>query len=117
MSANQYTSGSLASAGAGVVVFERSKMLQGLVAQMVYFDLSASHPQLFGLLPSHLNGPNAPPGGSPNYFVKFDDNALGFPADQLEVWGFHVDWTTTANSTFSPIATLPTASFDSNLCN
>jgi hypothetical protein len=100
-------------AGAGAVVFERSKMLQGLAAQQIYFDLESINSNLFGMLPSHLNGPNVAPAGSPNYFVQFDDNV---PADQLEIWAFHVDWTTPANSTFTNIAALATAPFDSNMC-
>ena len=118
MSANQFdSSNNFNYAGVVVVAFERSKMLQGLAAQSSKFDLFSTDPNLFGLLPSHLNGPDAPPSGSLNYFMAFDDDSDGYPFDALEIWGFHVDWTTPANSSFSKLTTLPTASFNSNLCN
>ncbi|MGH2407414.1 MAG: carboxypeptidase-like regulatory domain-containing protein [Candidatus Limnocylindrales bacterium] len=115
MSTNQFTGGS-SWGGQGVAVFERSQMLQGLPARMVSFDLYGVDPNLGGMLPSDLDGP-APPSGAPNAFMEFDDNSQGWPQDQLQVWNFHVDWTNTANSTFTPASTLATASFDSNLCN
>jgi hypothetical protein len=40
-----------------------------------------------------------------------DDNAWGYPQDQLEAWKFHVDWVTPANSTFTSQPNLATASF------
>ncbi len=103
-------------AGQGVAVFERSQMLQGLPARMVKFNLYSTDPNMGGMLPSDLDGP-APAAGTPNYFVEPDDNAGGFPQDQVQVWAFHVDWANTANSTFSRVATLATAAFDSNMCN
>jgi hypothetical protein len=118
MSVNQFdATNSFSYAGVAVVAFERSKMLQGLAAQSIMFDLFSTDSDLFGLLPSHLNGPDAPPSGSSNYFAAFDDDSDGYPFDALEIWGFHVDWTTPANSSFSKLTTLPTASFNSNLCN
>lgn len=109
MSINQFTGPSPGTfAGAGAVVFERSKMLSGLPARMVYFDLSVN-PNLGGMLPSDPDGP-APPVGSPNYFVQFDNSP-----NQLEIWQFHVDWTNTGFSTFTALTTLATASFDSNV--
>ncbi len=41
----------------------------------------------------------------------------GLPAsDLLEIWAFHVDFGTPANSSFVKIADIPTAEFDSTLC-
>jgi hypothetical protein len=34
----------------------------------------------------------------------------------LQYWAFHADWADTANATFTKVGTVPTASFDSNLC-
>ena len=70
-------------------------------AQAVYFDLYSVDPNLGGMLPTDLDGATPPPAGSPNYIVQFDDDAWGYPADQLELFKFHVDWTTPANSTFT----------------
>jgi len=95
MSINQFDGNTFDWAGAGAVAFERDKMLNGQAAKMVYFDNPDS--SLGGMLPSDLDGDALPPAGSPNYFVQADD---GFP-DQLQVWGFHVDWTTLSNSTFT----------------
>ncbi|MBI4587518.1 MAG: hypothetical protein HY725_01650 [Candidatus Rokubacteria bacterium] len=117
MSVNQFNAGSLSWAGAGVVAFERAKMLAGLSAAMVYFDLYEADPNLGGMLPSDLDGPNSPPTGSPNYFLQADDQALGYPQDQLELWKFHVNWTNPEQSTFTGPTLLATAAFDSNLCN
>jgi hypothetical protein len=103
-------------AGQGVAVFERDKMLLGQSARMVKFNLFSTDPNMGGMLPSDLDGP-APAAGTPNYFVEPDDNAGGFAQDQVQVWAFHVDWANTANSTFTRVATLATAAFDSNMCN
>jgi hypothetical protein len=115
MSINQFTGG-VTWGGAGAIAFERAKMLAGLPAQMVYFDLFGVDPNLGGMLPSDLDGP-APAAGTPNYFAEADDAASGFPQDQLQIWQFHVDWATPANSTFTLNTVLPTAAFDSNMCN
>jgi hypothetical protein len=105
---------------AGAIAFERAKMLTGDASPgMLFFDTSLfiPKPNLGAMLPSNFNGATAPPAGAPNYFVQFDDNADGYPQDQLEVWQFHVDWVTPANSTFAQAAALATASFDSYLAN
>jgi len=108
--------------GQAAVAFERAKMLLGQPAQMVFFELPLSN--LGGALPSHFHGP-APPPGTPNYFVQVDDGAWFNPQvpDRLQLWPFHVDWTTPSNSTFGPNPpgsdlgiVLPTAPFDSNMC-
>ena len=120
MSVNQFTEPGDTWGGAGVVAFERAKMLAGLPAQKVYFDLFPVNPNFGGMLPSALDGP-PPPAGTPNYFVEVDDGAVFPPNDALRLWEFHVDWTTPANSTFgvsgNPNTVLNTAPFDSNMCN
>ncbi len=116
MSINQFTAPTFAWGGAGAVAFERDKMLAGLPAQMVYFDLFGVDSNLGGMLPSDLDGATPPPAGAPNYFMVMDDDAWGYSPDQLQIWKFHVDWATTANSTFTLQTTLPTAAFDTNLC-
>ena len=120
MAVNQFTCSFFGCswAGQGVAVFEREKMLAGNPAdppRMIAFDLYSQDPNLGGMLPSDLNGP-APLAGTPNYFVQFDDNSWGYSPDQLQIWAFHVDWTTPSNSTFTFVRALSTAAFDSNLC-
>ncbi|MCP4347249.1 MAG: tandem-95 repeat protein, partial [Desulfobacterales bacterium] len=115
MSVNQFKEGRWA--GGGAVAFERDKMLEGLDAGMVYFDLGELYPdkQSGYMLPSDLDGP-LPPEGSPNYFVRFDDDAWNFSQDQLEIWEFHADWSYPDNALFVNPVLLPTAPFNSNLC-
>jgi hypothetical protein len=117
MAVNQFTCTSITCnwAGQGVVVFERDAMLNGDPALMVYFDLYNQDPDLGGMLPSDLDGP-PPPSGAPNIYTQVDDDAFGFPTDQLQLWEFSVDWGSPASSTFTHLADLPTAAFDSNLC-
>ena len=99
-------------AGQGVAAFERSQMLAGGAARMQYLDMAADA-TLGGMLPADLDGGSSlPPAGAPAYFVQVDDQP-----DQLQVWHFHVDWDNTANSAFTRKALLPTAAFDSNMCN
>ena len=115
LSINQFVGNSWG--GQGAVAFERSKMLAGQAAQMVYFDMLGVDSSLGGMLPSDLDG-QAPPNGAPNVFVEADDNANGYPHDQLQLYDFHVDWTTPGNSTFGPDPASPiqVASMDTNLC-
>ena len=88
-------------AGQGVMAFERDKMLQGLPAQTIYFNLFGVNVNYGGAIPSDLDGPVLPPAGAPNVFVEMDDDSFGWtPFDRLSLWNFHVDWTTPANSTF-----------------
>jgi hypothetical protein len=116
MTVNQFASGSGIWAGAGVVAFERDKMLAGdPSAQMVYFDLKTVNSNFGGLLPADWDGILPPPVGSPNYVVEVDDSSYLPPSDALRLWKFHVDWTTPANSTLGlsgqPNSVLPVADF------
>jgi hypothetical protein len=115
MSVNQFNQGSFSWGGQGVVAFERDQMLLGLAADMVYFDLFPIDPNLGGMLPADLDGP-VPPGNAPNPFVQVDDDFWGYSPDQLQMWEFDVDWGTPASSTFTHVADLGTAAFDSNMC-
>ena len=119
MTINQFVNGSTWG-GAGVVAFERDKMLAGLAAQAVYFDLYNVDSNLGGMLPSDLDGSTPPPAGSPNYFLQVDDDGLGYPADQIELFKFHVDWANVANSTFTGPTIINLTSlgygFDTNMC-
>jgi hypothetical protein len=100
--------------GAGAMAIDRAKMLACLPAQTVYFDLSQTPNATDAAvpLPSDLDGSAAPPAGSPDYYVESEDTDVdSAPADRIRVWKFHVDWTNTANSTFTLGATLPVAPF------
>ncbi len=100
MTVNQFTNGQYWG-GAGVFVFERSKMLVGdPTASFQYFDLYNVSQDFGGMLPSDLDGSTLPPAGSPNYFAEVDDSTWIGPYDAMRIWKFHVDWANPANTTF-----------------
>ncbi len=102
--------------GQGAVALDRTRMLAGNPSpKFVYFD-EGTKKGLGGMLPSTLEGTSPPPPGTPDYYVQFDDDAFGYPRDQLEIWGFGVDWGAPKSSTFSKVTTLATQPFDSLLC-
>ena len=79
--------------GGRACAMDRSKMLTGAAATQVCFQLSSA---FGGLLPSDLDGATPPPAGAPNPFVAFGNNSAS-----LDIWKFHVDFATPANSTFA----------------
>jgi hypothetical protein len=87
--------------GPEVCAYNRAKMLAGQAATQQCFQLGT---QYGGLLPSDLDGSTAPPAGSPNYVV-------GFGTNSLQLWKFHVDWTTTTNTTLTGPTTISVAAF------
>jgi hypothetical protein len=124
MMANEFPNSTVTSAGTGAFVFERSKMLVGQPARVVFFDESQHNPpggQWIGQLPGDLDGSSLPPAGSPNWFAEVDDPAgvpptsVGDTGFDLRLWKFHVDWSNPGNSTFgnngAPNATLTVAPF------
>jgi hypothetical protein len=108
MSANSFSSGSLNFNGTYTAVFERSQMLNGNTAQMVSFLNSPS--TTWSLLPSDNDG-TPPPAGAPNYFGQIHDNARYGGTDGFDIYQFHVDWVTPANSTFTGPTFLTTNPF------
>ncbi len=120
MSCNQFTaSGNWA--GAGVAVFDRTKMLAGdPSATFQYLDLATVNMSYGGMLPGTFSGTTLPPAGEPDYYVEMDDDAWGYPNDQLSIWSLHVDWADPNNTTFgssgNPQTVLVTAPFDTNFC-
>ena len=115
MSANQFAGGQTW-AGAGASAFERTKMLAGdPSAKMLYFDLTAAGDPS-GMLPSDWDGVTPPVAGEPNHFTYFNDWTSA-TNQYLRIWDLHADWVTPANSTFSQVASLTTAPFNSGICN
>jgi hypothetical protein len=102
-------------AGAGVLVFDRNRMLAGQDASFQYFDLYTVNPNFGGMLPADLDGPTPPPVGAPNYLLEVDDSSWIGPQDALRLWRFHVDWNNPSNSTLGlngqPNAVLPVAAW------
>jgi hypothetical protein len=104
MAINQFSAGSLTWAGQGVAVFERSKMLVGQSARMLYTD-KVGDTTLGAMLPADLDG-TAPPAGTPNTFVQVDGGA-----QRLQVWELAANWTA-GTSTFTRRALLSVPSFN-----
>ncbi len=85
----------------GAWAFDRDKMLLGQAATFQKFTVQRNF-----MLPCDLDGSTTPPTGAPNYFYTMMDDTYwpsqGFPGvDRLEIWEFHVDWDTPANSSFT----------------
>jgi len=102
LSINEQNPVTFANLGGYVCALDRQSMLAGTTARaMQCFEQSVSYQSL---LPSDLDGSIAPPSGAPNYFLDLGTNALN-------LWQFHVDWTTPANTTFSGPTVLPVTAF------
>jgi uncharacterized repeat protein (TIGR01451 family) len=93
--------------GAQACAFDRNAMLSGQAASQICFP---PDPNVFGLLPADADGLNPPPAGSPNFMLSFDVNSLN-------LFKFHVDFQTPANSTLSPATNIPVTPFTPAECN
>ena len=91
--------------GADACAYNRTAMLAGTAATQICFQQGSS---VGGLLPSDLDGTTPPPAGSPNYMIYFGTN-------NLNLFKFHADFTTPANSTFTGPTVISVAAF-SPLC-
>lgn len=102
------------SGGMDVWVFEREKMLQGLPARQIQFQINA--PSIV-LQPSDLNGPPPPP-GTPNFFVRpVSGQIFGGGSDRIEIFEFAVNWQDPSLSMFRKGLSLSTAPFSSSICD
>ncbi len=105
-----------------IMALDRTRMLAGLSATFQRFTATALSGFSFqALTPGDLDGMTPPPAGAPDYIMRHRDTEVhgpsGFPgSDILEIYAFHVDWTTPANSTFTKLPDIVTAEFDSDLC-
>jgi len=109
MSINRFTSGSTNYAGVGAVAFDRDAMLAGDPnAEMVMFTLGSGN-AAYCMLPSDCDG-DLPPAGTPNYFMFLSDGP-----NQIGIYEFTVDWSNTANSTFTSVGALNVTPFSGNI--
>jgi len=88
--------------GANPCAFDRATMLNGGPANMICMQQNSS---IDSLLPADLDGTTPPPTGEPNFYLQ-----LG-AANNLNLFKFHVDFTTPSNSTFTGPTAIPVASF------
>ena len=103
---NMFNAAGTAFVGADACAFDRTKMLAGQAATQVCFQQGSS---VGGLLPSDIDGNTAPPAGSPDYLVYFGTN-------NLNLFKFHVNFTTPSSSTFTGPTVIPVTAF-TPLCN
>ena len=79
-------------AGARLCAYDGASMRAGTPAPAEQcFQLSNSYG---GVLPADIDGATAPPNGSDEFFLSFGTNTLN-------TWRFHVDFTTSSNSTLT----------------
>ncbi len=102
---NMFNAAGTSFLGADACAYDRTKMLAGQAATQVCFQQGSS---IGGLLPADLDGNTAPPAGSPNYLMFFGTN-------NLNLFKFHVNFTTPASSTFTGPTVIPVTAF-SPLC-
>jgi hypothetical protein len=89
--------------GAYVCALNRDAMRNGqhLSTMMECFSLGTNYQSL---LPADLDGTNAPPANSPNFFMNLGTNALNF-------WRFHADFVNPSSSTITGPTSIPVPSF------
>ncbi len=87
--------------GPQACAFPRSAMLAGNSASMICFQRGTSDGVL---MPSDLDGSTQPPAGEPNFFMELASNSLN-------LFKFHVDFTTPSNSTFTGPTNIPVAAY------
>jgi len=104
MSVNFFSSNLTTFVGAGTLAFDRNKMLTNQSPTAILFGPIGSN--YGGLLPSDLDGSILPPSGSPNYFGAID-TATSPSGSTFQIWKFHVDFITPANSTFGTASLTP----------
>src|SRR5262245_9921586 len=103
VSFNMFNAAGTAFLGARACVLDRIRMITAAdtPGPIQCFQLGST---FGGLLPSDQDGATNPPAGAPNYFVAFGTNLL-------QLWKYHVDWATPANSTFTGPTNVSVATF------
>jgi len=106
---NNFNLSGTAFVGANVCAADRTKMLAGSAATIQCFQQNANQ---YGMLPSDLDGATPPAAGTPNFVMELDPSGSA----NLDLFKFHVDFTTPKNSTFTGPTLIPVAAF-TPLCN
>jgi len=104
VSYNLFNNTGTAFLGARLCAMDGAAMRAGSTATQQCFQLSTS----FGaVLPSDVDGTSPPPAGEPAFMLGFDNNL-----SSLDLWKFHVDFVTPANSTLTGPANLSVSPFN-----
>ena len=98
--------------GPEALAFDRAAMLSGAPAATV---LSTTLASSYGpILPADLDGTTPPLSGEPEYFASTDTSST--TDSTIYLWQFHADFATPANSTFTALPNLTTASYNLAIC-
>ena len=104
----------------GFGVMERDKMLAGMPAQFIKFEMPCTGADCVeGGLPPHLEGPEPPPGTCPTFVSFFDAAYDDGPSavDGVRNYELCVDWSNLGTSTLTENPFVAGASFDRFLGN
>ncbi|MBA3601157.1 MAG: hypothetical protein H0W45_07975, partial [Acidobacteria bacterium] len=108
MTANEF-SGPTTFAGAGMLAFDRDKMLVGdPSATLIVRRVSTSG----GVLPTDIDGFGGPPTDLDHIFLEFRANEFGNPFDGVRAFRFKPDFINPANTIFQVLPDVPLAEFD-----
>jgi hypothetical protein len=127
MSSNEFPDGQLTSSGAGAFAFERSKMLVGQPARVIYFDEArttrrAASTSVSSRATSTVRRSRRPGGrtSSRRSTIRPRSRRRRRIPVKMRLWKFHVDWANPANSTFgnngAPSYELPVEPFARPQC-
>jgi hypothetical protein len=92
-----------------VCALNRADMLVGSTAATAQCLQTTTKAAFSVLQPADLDGSTAPPAGAPNYLMAIDTNSV-------DLYAFHVDWVTPANTTLTLTANLAVTPF-TQACN
>jgi len=91
--------------GVLVCAFDRNNMLLGGTAGtpqcFKYMNPSGGNYLGHSLLPADIDGVNPPATGTPELFASIENPKSGTTSKSINLWQFHVDWTTPTNSRFT----------------
>lgn len=100
------------------IALDRSAMLQGKAANIIYFNVPKSS-GAYADLPVTLEGLTPPPSGEPGLFANYVSPNL-FGSGQpyaLALWSMHVDWTNPGNATLQGPTDITVPAFNDMLCS
>ncbi len=98
MTINRFAMPSSSWAGAGICIFDRASMINGVPnPPAVIFYLGTEYGGSF--LPSDVDGATLPPDGSPNYLMNLGTNSLS-------LWEAAADWVTPGNSSITYVGSI-----------
>ncbi|MCY7347395.1 MAG: carboxypeptidase regulatory-like domain-containing protein, partial [Pyrinomonadaceae bacterium] len=109
MTTNEFTNGGAAFAGAGMLAFDRTKMLLGDPSATVIVRRIATSG---GVLPTDIEGFGGPPTDLDHIFLEFRSDEFGDPFDGLRAFRFKPDFVTPANTIFQALPDVALAAFD-----